>query len=465
MTNSVFDVNFRHNKYHLNNLKKHMNTVVPFLGAGTSKAYGYPLWSDFIEKIITILENSLVETDNEYPNKIKQIEDTKKLLREKNLMGAIDNLEQTFGRLNAYIELAMLLILENEAQKANLSSMIKEKDTGLWGKYLNMFPSRKYVTTNYDLVIENVLNANIILSNDKDHVKQLTPLDFIQQSLGEKKQVENEFVVYHLHGYFSEPDTLVFSSTNYDDFYGRLSTTFSLTRGLPKELSKINNEYNFLFIGCSLNTVQDRIYETLRNINGRTFTGLSNYAFINKNEVKDLDKKEHELMGLNIKTLWYSATPGKDDEYQQAIKMLCSIIFSEIENTPKETEIRTDQFEIKKDIQIPFNYSSGKNYRFYIVDSEGIFYLTDKGTTYEELNEIFELKEPDVRKNLSRIAELYKKDGLTVERTGKNEKQRWIMIKMKNKEGDEAFEQEIKEATYKLIACISFMDSMRIFYI
>jgi len=412
-----------------------------------------------------------VDTEDEKKNRIA---DAKRFLEKKNFMEAVDILEQTVGRLNAYVQHVILRRFNNEAKMAKASYMIDEKDTGLWGSYLNRFPSRKYLTLNYDPVIENVIGtnlmiANISLSNIKSLVKSLTPLDFIDLRSSGQKIPENGYVVYHLHGLSNKPDTIIFSSTNYDDFYGTINTKQKLTRGFPKELDRLNRDYSFLFIGCSLNNTQDRIYDTLCSINRDATIEQFHYAFLNRNEIreeKELDKKEDELLSSNIKVLWYSAVPENDNEYQQAIKDLCEILLPVTEIKEEIDEINIKQFEEKgQQIDIPLKYFRGGDYKFYIVAKEGVFYLTDKGATYEKLDLVFELKERDVQKNLSAIAGEYKENGLTVVKTGKEEKQRWIMVKLGSiKYGNEVFKREVEEAKHILIACISFMDTMRIFY-
>jgi len=88
-------------------------------------------------------------------------------------------------------------------------------------------------------------------------------------------------------------------------------------------------------------------------------------------------------------------------------------------------------------------------YEIYLVSENGGFYLSDEGTTYAELDKIFELKEPDVIKNLVAILKQYgcrKQQGtnaFTIECTPKD-----IHIKM----------------SY-LIQAISFMLNMKIFYV
>ena len=84
---------------------------------------------------------------------------------------------------------------------------------------------------------------------------------------------------------------------------------------------------------------------------------------------------------------------------------------------------------------------------YLIATNDGRFYLSDEGATLKELDQIFELSEPDVIKNLVAILKQYgcRKDGnnIVIDCTPKN-----IHINL----------------SY-LIQAISFMLNMKIFYV
>ena len=98
-------------------------------------------------------------------------------------------------------------------------------------------------------------------------------------------------------------------------------------------------------------------------------------------------------------------------------------------------------------IAFPMYKIGGGLYEIYLVSENGAFFLSDNGTTYAELDKVFELKEPDVIKNLVAILKQYgcKKVGtaFTIDCTPQD-----IHIKM----------------SY-LIQAISFMLNMKIFYV
>lgn len=102
----------------------------------------------------------------------------------------------------------------------------------------------------------------------------------------------------------------------------------------------------------------------------------------------------------------------------------------------------------KYPIAVPmYKVDSGLYEIYLIVTDDGRFYLSDEGATLKELDEIFELSEPDVIKNLVAILKQYgcRKDGdnIVIDCTPKN-----IHINL----------------SY-LIQAISFMLNMKIFYV
>lgn len=102
----------------------------------------------------------------------------------------------------------------------------------------------------------------------------------------------------------------------------------------------------------------------------------------------------------------------------------------------------------KYPIAVPMYKTNSGLYEIYlIVAKDGHFYLSDEGATLKELDQIFELSEPDVIKNLVAILKQYgcRKDGnnIVIDCTPKN-----IHINL----------------SY-LIQAISFMLNMKIFYV
>ena len=102
----------------------------------------------------------------------------------------------------------------------------------------------------------------------------------------------------------------------------------------------------------------------------------------------------------------------------------------------------------KYPIAFPMYKTGGGLYEIYLVVSDqGKFYLSDEGTTFKELDQIFELSEQDVIKNLLAILKQYgcRKEGnnIVIDCTPKN----------------------VHQNLSYLIQAISFMLNMKIFYV
>ncbi|MDR0462382.1 MAG: DUF1828 domain-containing protein [Christensenellaceae bacterium] len=100
-------------------------------------------------------------------------------------------------------------------------------------------------------------------------------------------------------------------------------------------------------------------------------------------------------------------------------------------------------------ISFPMYKIEGGLYEIYLVAESGKFYLSDEGTTYAELDKIFELKEPDVIKNLVAILKQYG--------CRKHQSSNAFII--------ECTPQDIHQKLSYLIQAISFMLNMKIFYV
>ena len=103
----------------------------------------------------------------------------------------------------------------------------------------------------------------------------------------------------------------------------------------------------------------------------------------------------------------------------------------------------------KYEIAFPMYKVKGGLYQISLISENGIFYLSDNGTTYAELDKIFELKEPDVIKNLDAILKQYE--------CHKQQDTMAFII-------DCTLENIHIRMSY-LIQAISFMLNMKIFYI
>ena len=106
-----------------------------------------------------------------------------------------------------------------------------------------------------------------------------------------------------------------------------------------------------------------------------------------------------------------------------------------------------------------FQYPSlnGDEYSFALIKSGEVVYLTDQGKTLEQLDRIFDLKEPVVIKYLVAILKQY----------GAIKKGDEIIFEIKNWNGNisEDENEDLKRGKLSLFSCVSFMLNMKIFYV
>lgn len=95
-------------------------------------------------------------------------------------------------------------------------------------------------------------------------------------------------------------------------------------------------------------------------------------------------------------------------------------------------------------------------YEFARVEKDGKTYITDQGQTYHMLDAVFDLREHDVQKNLNAIMEIC--DVLQID------DEFLIEINTLN-ENSETKNSEEKEIKHRLLECVSFMNTMRLFYV
>ena len=121
-----------------------------------------------------------------------------------------------------------------------------------------------------------------------------------------------------------------------------------------------------------------------------------------------------------------------------------------VNTNEQETVLEAYHFNLK------YNTRNVK-YEFALVKRGGMIFLTDQGRTYKMLDDVFDLAESDVRKNLTAIM-----NNLQIMQEG-NE----FLIKINTWDENSKTEGnvDINEAKHRLLECVSFMDAMRIFYV
>ena len=178
--------------------------LVVFLGAGASISCGLPSWLDIVAKTLE--------------NKSKYIENSE-LFRQSMDAGILSPLEV----LDKIIDSKKIIYdsfeeqLKNKAIKSDLHTSLGEL-------------TKKFITTNFDNLIEFNLNINDVITKDSNF--NLSKID------------SKESFVLKPHGDASQIDKCVIFSEQYKDLY-------SVEQFSTFQLKKIFSEYTVLFIGFS----------------------------------------------------------------------------------------------------------------------------------------------------------------------------------------------------------------------
>jgi hypothetical protein len=208
-----------------------------------------------------------------------------------------------------------------------------------------------------------------------------------------------------------------------------------------------NNKFGFItyeeFENNYLIYVENKVFSNYLQIN--------DVKFIINNMISAQSILEEKFIKENIEY--------KNIDFSEYCKMFFKPVSDETQEIDKnmnEVSIKDslEGYELRQTFDIPLKYYTGGIYKLFLVVKNGLFYLIDKGITLKCLNEIYELGEPDVIKNLVAIMKLF-----GVKKIDDN-----FVLLIDYKEEDVEYKNALEEAKYKFIACISFMDSMRIFY-
>ena len=254
--------------------------VIPFIGAGTSGSFKYPLWGPFLV--------GCAATEEERANVASQI---------------------AAGQLEAAAQL--LVDRDEEAFYEGVRvafsrppSLEAAPDTPL--TRLPLLAAGPVITTNFDPVIETVFAAGgrpfesdclVLGRNDPARVVQA-----LQQ---------NQPVLIKLHGDAAHRDSLTFTALEYERSYGK-----SRRPGPIEQLATVlYTNRPLLFIGCSLET--DRTLQSLKRVHLRNPHLRFHSILAASYRQSTRAARMKSLTGAGIGTLWYR--PGRYEE-------ICSIL-------------------------------------------------------------------------------------------------------------------------------------------
>lgn len=222
------------------------NKLILFIGAGLSKNNGFPDWNNIL---VSFLEEHKrdIEKSDAYINALKN-----EIITPLQLLEKLKN--------------EKLLILEYFEKILN----IEELDSNLHKTLLKI--TNKFVTTNFDKLIEYNTKINTIITHDSN---------FNLQKIGTTK----EFII-KLHGDVSRIDNCII----FEEQYKKLYNDDQLA---PFKLKSLLSDYNFLFLGFSFN---DPYVEELFNYISKLLDGFGPKHYI----ISTNDKKIQNINTINI---------------------------------------------------------------------------------------------------------------------------------------------------------------------
>lgn len=293
---SKFDdmMDYRENRERFNDLKRKLDTIVPFVGAGLSVPFGFPQWGEFLLSCCS--HNSSIQ------NEVRNILNS--------------------GKPDCYEVAASYL---SEELRKEDPDFFHQKIRETFNKEIPSCPESPVtlfsslfkgiiITTNFDHVIEEHIEKYQTI-----HINQ-TEL-FIKALKGDK---DSQKVVLKLHGDVDDIENIVLTKEQYDQSYLK-------NPNFQERFDVLLMCKTFLFLGCSLN--QDRTMEFMKRAKSLEYTRyVKNYAFMAspafrfkniKEKTKEIQEEEilakqeekgieDRLKDVNILPIWY---PEKEYEW------------------------------------------------------------------------------------------------------------------------------------------------------
>lgn len=240
--------------------------LVIFVGAGLSRSCGFPTWSEIVKDVLS--EN------------VEYIE------KSEALMHALDNEVLTPLEVLDKISKEKDVVFGTFEKKLKSKNHPSDLHKSLGGV------SRRFITTNYDKLIEN--NAEISRVITWDSAYGLSKID-----------TENEFVV-KIHGDIEAVDKCVIFSEQYEDLYsGEKLASF--------QIKKMLSHYTVLFIGFSFG---DPFVKALFDYVGELMHGYGPKHYLISDEEANMNGVEVLNIGdySNLESLVHSLALLKDSK-------------------------------------------------------------------------------------------------------------------------------------------------------
>ncbi|MCX9011180.1 MAG: SUMF1/EgtB/PvdO family nonheme iron enzyme [Candidatus Methanoperedens sp.] len=415
----------KENENNLRRLIEQLKTslgVIPFVGAGLSRPFGFPLWTDFL-----ITRARLVGIEEKIQERIyagKYEDAAEDLLNTMGNRAFNDAIEDAFGDHildGKKLDGAILLIPQLAAGPV--------------------------ITTNFDHTLENVFkNAG----RPFDHVVWGIRVDMFTKALS-----QNKSYLIKIHGDVEDRTDRVLTLADYRKHYGDSGTKIDRNLFLPSLLQQMLTSRTILFVGCSLN--KDRTVESIGKV-ARENPAIAHYAIIEEPESnEEIRNRARNLSDYGIRPIWYPR--GQHDLIEQILSYLVEQICvksrqknrtpdSNLSFSRASRQIEPKNAERDKIIKETFTNSMGMEFVLipageFIMGSEEYGWDLEKPVRTVTINKPFYLGVyPVTQRQWEELMEdnpsYFEGNELPVERVSWNDVQEFI-IKLNEQEGENKY--------------------------
>src|SRR5436305_8949496 len=259
-----------HNKNNLQELDRWLLQIVPFVGAGLSIDFGYPLWEQFLREAAA--QFNLCPTVEPYLAK-QQFEEAAESFEPKPFDG----------------------FLRRRFDEAQLKRPLHNPAV----LHLTHFAQGLVLTTNFDHVLESVFRGA-----DQPFHQIIVGTNIREISRAVELRQQNALL--KLHGDYNDTDSRIITRANYKEAYGSDDPrTINLSKPLPSILGQILGAFPLLFLGCSLKA--DRTTQIIARI-ARERPRTMHFALLPlaPSEIDKPDGRLKELYGWNIWPIFFA---------------------------------------------------------------------------------------------------------------------------------------------------------------
>lgn len=283
-------MSFQDDSLNKNNLRRLVDQlkspmgVIPFVGAGLSKPFGFPLWKDFL---IEQAPDSLKEKMQERISAGEYEEAAEDLVREIGTIAFNDAIEYSFE-----------------------DRVLKDKKLDGAISLLPLLPLGPVITTNFDRTIEKVFeNAGCKFEETVWGAR----VDLMTGAFRENKNY-----LLKIHGDYKDSRDRILTLSDYIKNYGDSYPINDQNFVLPNLLQQILIGRTIVFIGCSL--YKDRTVELIGKV-AEKYPNIIHFAIVEKPESNEaFFDRQRFLLKHGIRPIWFPK--GKYDSIIQILSYL-----------------------------------------------------------------------------------------------------------------------------------------------